>query len=180
MRLSSSLALLLLAACSSSSTPADAGVDALGPVDLGAPSCTADDIPPTCDPGASGETLLFVVSRLAFADSMVVGTTTVSDGFDLDGTAIQVCGAADFTQREFDIGFTQRAAAREAVEDATKFFRQIIEHRSANTFAPEGASRCRAVASGLFGPGGGVEFHVSIENARNLGLPHHQVKVRPI
>src|SRR5262249_41295025 len=61
--------------------------------------------------------------------------------------------AADFTQRKVDVGFTQRAAAREAVEDATKFFRQVIEHRSANTFAPEGASRCRAVASGLFWTG---------------------------
>jgi len=61
--------------------------------------------------------------------------------------------AADFTQRKVDIGFAQRAAAREAVENATKLFRQVIEHRSANTFAPEGASRCRAVASGLFWTG---------------------------
>ena len=61
--------------------------------------------------------------------------------------------SADFTQRFVDIGFTQRAATREAIKDATKPFRKIIEHQSANTFAPEGASRCRAVASGLFWTG---------------------------
>ena len=61
--------------------------------------------------------------------------------------------AADFTQRKVDIGFAQSAAAREAVEDATKLFREVIEDRSANTFAPEGASRCRAVASGLLRTG---------------------------
>jgi hypothetical protein len=32
--------------------------------------------------------------------------------------------AADFTQRRIDVGFAERAAASEAVENAAKFFRQ--------------------------------------------------------
>ena len=57
--------------------------------------------------------------------------------------------AAHFAQCGVDVGFAERAAAGEAVENAAEFFRQRVEHQSANTFTPEGASRCRAVASGL-------------------------------
>ena len=57
--------------------------------------------------------------------------------------------APNLTQCALDLGFAERAAAGEAVENAAKSFGQTIEHRSANTLAPEGASRCRAVASGL-------------------------------
>ena len=60
---------------------------------------------------------------------------------------------AHFAQRRVDVGFAERAAAGEAVENAAKLFRQVIEHQSVNTFTPEGALRCRAVASGLSGTG---------------------------
>ena len=56
-------------------------------------------------------------------------------------------------KRSVDVGFAERAAAGEAVENAAQFFRQVVEHQSANTFAPEGALRCRAVASGLLRTG---------------------------
>src|SRR5262249_19173938 len=36
--------------------------------------------------------------------------------------------------------------------------------------APEGASRCRAVTSGLMGPVGGQAVHVSCESGRNLWI----------
>ena len=58
--------------------------------------------------------------------------------------------AAHLAQRRVDVGFAERAAAGQAVENAAKFFRQVVEHRVLKTpFAPEGALRCRAVASGL-------------------------------
>ena len=42
--------------------------------------------------------------------------------------------------------------------------------------APEGASRCRAGASGLTGPVGGFKCHVSCESARNLWSGPAEVK----
>ena len=44
-----------------------------------------------------------------------------------------------------------------------------------NTLTPEGALRCRAVASGLKGPGGGIGIHVLSEDGRNLGMAPIQV-----
>ena len=74
--------------------------------------------------------------------------------------------AAHFAQGGIDVGSRQRAAPRQAVENAAKLFRQIVEHRfpkpasaapRSNDFAPEGAS---ALSGGnlrpLKGPGGGL------------------------
>ncbi len=89
--------------------------------------------------------------------------------------------AANFAKRSVDIGLTKSAATGEAVENAAKFFRQVVEHQSANTFTPEGALRCRAMASGLVSDRAAkLEFHVSSENGRNLGLAYIQVKMRLI
>ena len=38
--------------------------------------------------------------------------------------------AAHLAQRRVDIGFAERAAAGQAVEDAAEFFRQRVEHQS--------------------------------------------------
>ena len=71
--------------------------------------------------------------------------------------------AANLAQRRIDVGFAERAAAGEAVENAAEFFRQSVEQLfslsknghpfgmayAQNNFTPEGALRCRAVASGL-------------------------------
>ena len=58
--------------------------------------------------------------------------------------------AAHLAHRGVDVGLRQRAAACQPIENATKLFRQIVEQgRAPNIFAPEGASRCRALASGL-------------------------------
>src|SRR4029079_3735277 len=56
---------------------------------------------------------------------------------------------AHLAQCGVDARFAEWAAAGEAVENAAQFFRQRVEHQSTSTFTPEGASRCRAVASGL-------------------------------
>src|SRR5690348_5533102 len=42
--------------------------------------------------------------------------------------------------------------------------------------APEGASRCRALASGLSGPGGGTHVSALVEDARKLGRAGGGVK----
>ena len=144
--------------------------------------------------------------------------------------------AAHLAHRGIDIGLGQRAAARQPIENATKLFRQIVEHgpinlssprpggergriappaslRSRrqlssairvrghpdrevenpspqpspygrggapclpifgdtkpfqNTFAPEGASRCRALTSGLTGPGGGSKRTVFPRKSADL------------
>ena len=60
--------------------------------------------------------------------------------------------APDLAQRRVNVRFRQRAAPRQAVEDSVQAFRKTVEHRqlsSVTTKSPEGASRCRAVASGL-------------------------------
>ncbi|HTC03385.1 MAG TPA: hypothetical protein VK749_08280, partial [Xanthobacteraceae bacterium] len=49
-----------------------------------------------------------------------------------------------------DVGLRQRAAPGQAIENRTQPFRKTIEHLK-TLFAPEGASRCRAVTSGLGG-----------------------------
>ena len=85
--------------------------------------------------------------------------------------------AANLAKRSIDIGLTESAAACEAVENAAKFFRQVVEHQSANTFAPEGALRCRAMASGLvLDRAAKLEFHVSSENGRYLLRARARVK----
>ena len=73
--------------------------------------------------------------------------------------------AADFAQRRIDVGFAQRAAARQAIEDFPKPVAKALEHaqfpvlqhwaagyrlRAGQTpNPPEGASRCRVFASGI-------------------------------
>jgi hypothetical protein len=37
--------------------------------------------------------------------------------------------ATHLAQRRIDVGFRQRAAPRQAIEDAAKLFRQAVEHR---------------------------------------------------
>ncbi len=75
--------------------------------------------------------------------------------------------AAHFAHGGIDVGFRERAAPGQPIEYAAKFFRQIVEHAREpknglswkglcqNTFAPEGASRCRALTSGLKGRSAG-------------------------
>ena len=89
--------------------------------------------------------------------------------------------AAHLAHRGIDIGFRQRAAARQPIEYPTKLFRQIVEqcrcplscrlqerqNDRPNTFAPEGASRCRALASGLKGRAAGRKERLS-EKVRGL------------
>src|SRR5262249_31722590 len=86
-------------------------------------------------------------------------------------------GAPDLPQRGLDIGFRQRAAPGQPVKNAIEAFRKTVEHfclsasphraEGENEKAPEGASRCRAVASGLKGPMGG-QVLFSYESERNL------------
>ena len=44
--------------------------------------------------------------------------------------------AADLAQRLVDVGFRQRTAAGEAVENAAKVFRQCVEHRFSSFTSP--------------------------------------------
>ena len=75
--------------------------------------------------------------------------------------------AAHLAHRGIDVGLRQRPAPGQPIENATQFFRQIVEHQRKsknglsekglcqNNFAPEGASRCRALTSGLQGRAAG-------------------------
>ena len=69
--------------------------------------------------------------------------------------------AANLAQRCIDVGFAERAAPGQAIQDAAELFRELVEHGQSRkrfqqtNLAPEGASRCRAFASGPFGPVGG-------------------------
>src|SRR6185369_8619440 len=44
------------------------------------------------------------------------------------------------------------------------------------TLTPKGASRCRAIASGLSGPVGGLKFRLCCESGRKLGMGPVEVK----
>src|SRR5208283_5157088 len=72
------------------------------------------------------------------------------------------------------------AAPGQAVEDCIQTFGKTVEHLSLltsprlreegeNTNTPEGASRCRAGASGLTGPVGDDGLSVSCESGRKIG-----------
>src|SRR5262249_31420689 len=52
--------------------------------------------------------------------------------------------APHFAQRLLDIGFRQRTAPGEPVENPIKAFRKPVEHIYLTAMTPEGASRCRA------------------------------------
>jgi len=125
--------------------------------------------------------------------------------------------AAHLAHRGIDVGFRQRPAPRQPIENATKFFRQIVGTRLffllphpeeqaqpasrrvailrrpilrdaasrllgmrgiPNNFAPEGASRCRAVDLRPQGPGGGSK-RTSFRGLRalNSGKPQKSRKV---
>ena len=77
--------------------------------------------------------------------------------------------AAHLLQRRLDVRFRQRAAPGQPVEDRIQTFGKTVEHLSLltsprlrgeveNTNTPEGASRCRAVASGLTGRSAIINF----------------------
>src|SRR5262249_44575473 len=99
-------------------------------------------------------------------------------------------GAADFGEGGIDVRLGQRAAARQAIENAAEPFGERIEHRAVvlrprpsrralrallgvrayqTPMAPEGALRCRAVASGLPGRSAGCISALG-ESARNLWM----------
>ena len=105
--------------------------------------------------------------------------------------------AAHLAHRGVDIGLRERTAPRQPIENATKLFRQIVEQcrcplfserplagerpdafADANTFAPEGASRCRALASGLMGRAAGRKERLS-EKVRGLN-PRRPGKSRKV
>ncbi len=99
------------------------------------------------------------------------------DDLDPDGALLRLLGegagdverdigfdqrAPHLLQRRIDIRLRQRAAPGQAVEDRIQTFGKTVEHLSLltsprlrgegeNTKTPEGASRCRAGASGLSG-----------------------------
>jgi len=103
--------------------------------------------------------------------------------------------AAYLAQRRVDIRLRQRTAPGQAIENSAKSFRQTVEHSGhpfdpsfetrppgapqdeaiQNTFAPEGALRCRAVAAGLQGQSASLHYG-SVESGRKLGLPPREVK----
>jgi len=147
-----------------------------------------------------GVTDLTTVAPIACSRTFSVKLLTTSSETSASSSARRTS-----PHRGIDVGFRQRAAPRQPIENATQFFRQIVEQfrfpsscrtypghprmrlvpagnrrdEFPNNFAPEGASRCRALTFRLKGRAAGRKERL-FEKWRDLQRNQGEVKKSPI